>query len=138
MKFNGNQFSQILSSSKTNGSGDDADGFSLLAGRGGTIEITSPVTGEYDFAKFHAKQSGQTDGKYYEQQVTFDGAGVLDINGDLGLYTGNKNDDSVSGAALNIGEGTIKANQISLTNYHVTDDDPKTYEAVTLKMFRRA
>ena len=133
MKFNGNQFSQILSSSKTNGSGDDADGFSLLAGRGGTIEITSPVTGEYDFAKFHAKQSGQTDGKYYEQQVTFDGAGVLDINGDLGLYTGNKNDDSVSGAALNIGEGTIKANQISLTNYHVTDDDPKTYEAVTLK-----
>ena len=133
MKFNGNQFSQILSSSKTNGSGDDADGFSLLAGRGGTIEITSPVTGEYDFAKFHAKQSGQTDGKYYEQQVTFDGAGVLDINGDLGLYTGDKNNDSVSGAALNIGEGTIKANQISLTNYHVTDSKKGTYEAVTLQ-----
>ena len=133
MKFNGNQFSQILSSSKTNGSGDDADGFSLLAGRGGTIEITSPVTGEYDFAKFHAKQSGQTDGKYYKQQVTFDGAGVLDINGDLGLYTGDKNNAQTSGAALNIGEGTIKANQISLTNYHVTDDDPKTYEAITLK-----
>ena len=65
--------------------------------------------------------------------MTFDNGGILDINGDLGLYTGNKNDDSVSGAALNIGEGTIKANQISLTNYHVTDDDPKTYEAVTLK-----
>ena len=133
MKFAGNQFDQILSSSKTNGSGDDADGFSLLAGRGGTIEITTPVTGEYDFGKFHAKQAGQDDGKYYEQQVTFDGAGVLDINGDLGLYTGNKNDDSVSGAALNIGEGTIKAKQISLTNYHVTDDKTNTYEAVTLK-----
>ena len=133
MKFNGNQFSQILSSSKTNGSGDDADGFSLLAGRGGTIEITSPVTGEYDFAKFHAKQSGQTDGKYYEQQVTFDGAGVLDINGDLGLYTGDKEDSSVAGQALNIGEGTIEATQLTLTNYHITDDKTKTYEAVTLQ-----
>ena len=133
MKFNGNQFSQILSSSKTNGSGDDADGFSLLAGRGGTIEITSPVTGEYDFAKFHAKQSGQTDGKYYEQQVTFDGAGVLDINGDLGLYTGDKEKPETAGNPLNIGSGTIKANQISLTNYHVTDEKKGTHEAVTLK-----
>ena len=133
MKFKGNQFSQILSSSKTNGSGDDADGFSLLAGRGGIIEVTTPVTGEYDFAKFHAKQAGQDDGKYYEQQVTFDGAGVLDINGDLGLYTGDKEDSSASGDMLNIGEGTIKAKQISLTNYHVTDSKTNTYEAVTLK-----
>ena len=133
MKFAGNQFDQILSSSKTS-SGDDADGFSLLAGRGGTIEITTPVTGEYDFAKFHAKQAGQDDGKYYEQQVTFDKGGVLDINGDLGLYTGKKEDSSVAGQALNIGEGTIKANQISLTNYHVTDKKKKgTYEAVTLE-----
>ena len=133
MKFAGNQFDQILSSSKTNATSDVGDGFGLVAGRGGTIDVTTPVTGEYNFSKFHAKQSGQTDGKYYEQQVTFDGAGVLDINGDLGLYTGDKNDDSVSGAALNIGEGTIKANQISLTNYHVTDEKKGTHEAVTLK-----
>ena len=133
MKFNGNQFDQILSASKSNGVGEAGDGFGLNANRGGIIEVTTPVTGEYDFSKFHAKQSGQTDGKYYEQQVTFDGAGVLDINGDLGLYTGNKNDDSVSGAALNIGEGTIKANQISLTNYHVTDEKKGTHEAVTLQ-----
>ena len=133
MKFAGNQFDQILSSSKINGSGDDADGFSLLAGRGGTIEITTPVTGEYDFGKFHTKQDGLDDGKYYEQQVTFDGAGILDINGDLGLYTGNKNDHKESGDTLDIGSGTIKANQISLTNYHVTDEKNGTYETVTLK-----
>ena len=133
MKFAGNQFDQILSSSKTNATSDAADGFGLLAGRGGTIEVTTPVTGDYSFAKFHAKDQNSGDGKYFENQMVFDGAGILDINGDLGLYTGDKNDDSVSGAALNIGQGTIKAKQISLTNYHVTDEKTNTYEAVTLK-----
>ena len=133
MKFNGNQFSQILSTSKSNGVAEAGDGFGLSANRGGTIEVTTPVTGEYDFAKFHAKQSGQTDGSYYEQQVTFDGAGILSINGDLGLYTGDKENAETAGQALDIGSGTIKAKQISLTNYHITDDKTNTYEAVTLK-----
>ena len=133
MKFAGNQFDQILSSSKTNATSDAADGFGLLAGRGGTIEVTTPVTGDYSFAKFHAKDQNSDDGKYFENQMVFDGAGILDINGDLGLYTGDKEKPETAGNPLNIGAGTIKANQISLTNYHVTDEKTNTYEAVTLK-----
>ena len=133
MKFAGNQFDQILSSSKTNATSDAADGFGLLAGRGGTIEVTTPVTGDYSFAKFHAKDQNSGDGKYFENQMVFDGAGILDINGDLGLYTGDKNDPKADGKELDIGTGTIKANQISLTNYQVTDEKKGTHEAVTLK-----
>ena len=136
IKINGNQFSQILNSAKGNGTVEGAEGFALSAsttnGKAGVIEVTTPVTGEYDFSEFQSKPA-DGNGSNYENKMTFDNGGILDINGDLGLYTGNKNDDSVSGAALNIGEGTIKANQISLTNYHVTDEKKGTHEAVTLQ-----
>ena len=137
IKINGNQFSQILNSVKGNGTVEGAEGFALSAsstnGVAGVIEVTTPVTGEYDFNEFYAQKSGDTAGNIFENRMTFNSGGILSINGDLGLYTGDKNNAQTSGAALNIGEGTIKANQISLTNYHVTDDDPKTYEAITLK-----
>ena len=132
MKFNGNQFDQILSSSKTNTTSDAGDGFGLVAGRSGTIDVTTPITGDYSFDKFGVKPADNS-GVNFENRMLFDGAGILDINGDLGLYTGDKEDSSASGGMLNIGEGTIKAKQISLTNYHVTDSKTKTYEAVTLQ-----
>ena len=132
MKFAGNQFDQILNSSKTNATSDDGDGFGLVAGRGGTIEITTPITGDYSFDKFGAKPA-DNDGSKFENHMIFDDAGILSINGDLGLYTGNKEDSSVAGQALNIGEGTIEATQLTLTNYQVTDTKNGTYEAVTLK-----
>ena len=136
VKINGNQFSQILNSEKGNGSVEGAEGFALGAsstnGVAGVIEVTTPVTGEYNFSEFQSKPA-DGNGSNYENKMTFDNGGILDINGDLGLYTGDKNNAETAGQALDIGEGTIKANQISLTNYHVTDDDPKTYEAVTLK-----
>ena len=132
MKFNGNQFDQILSSSKTNTTSDAGDGFGLVAGRSGTIDVTTPITGDYSFDKFGVKPADNS-GVNFENRMLFDGAGILSINGDLGLYTGDKEDSSISGAALNIGEGTIKAKQISLTNYHVTDSKNNTYEAVTLQ-----
>ena len=132
MKFNGNQFAQILSASKSNGVAEAGDGFGLSANRGGTIEVTTPVTGEYDFSKFQTKPSDGA-GSNFEQRVTFDGAGILSINGDLGLYTGDKENAETAGQALDIGEGTIKAKQISLTNYHITDEKTNTYEAVTLE-----
>ena len=128
MKFAGNQFSQILSTDNT--ASDYADGFQLVAGRSGTIEITTPVTGDYSFGKFAAKTESN---KNSENVMLFDGAGVLDINGDLGLYTGDKEKPETAGNPLDIGSGTIKANQISLTNYHVTDEKKGTHEAVTLQ-----
>ena len=137
VKINGNQFSQILNSVKGNTTVEGAEGFALGAsttsGSAGVIEVTTPVTGDYSFDKFYAKKSGDASGSLFENKMTFESGGILSINGDLGLYTGDKNNAETSGAALNIGEGTIKANQISLTNYHVTDEKTNTYEAVTLK-----
>ena len=137
IKIDGNQFSQILNSKKGNGDLDGAEGFALTASSStgvadGVIEVTTPVTGEYDFSEFQSKPADGT-GSNYENKMTFDNGGILDINGDLGLYTGKKIDPKESGDALDIGSGTIKANQISLTNYHVTDEKNGTYEAVTLK-----
>ena len=135
IKINGNQFSNILNSAKGNGTIEGAEGFALSAsttsGASGVIEVTTPVTGDYNFTEFQNKPADGA-GSNYENKMTFESGGILSINGDLGLYTGDKNDDSVSGAALNIGAGTIKANQISLTNYYVTDKKG-TYEAVTLE-----
>ena len=136
IKINGNQFSQILNSAKGNGTVEGAEGFALGAsttsGSAGVIEVTTPVTGEYDFSEFQSKPA-DGNGSNYENKMTFDNGGILDINGDLGLYTGNKEDGKADGTPLNIGVGTIKANQISLTNYQVTDEKKGTYEAVTLK-----
>ena len=136
IKINGNQFSQILNSAKGNGTVEGAEGFALSAsttnGKAGVIEVTTPVTGEYDFSEFQSKPA-DGNGSNYENKMTFDNGGVLDINGDLGLYTGDKEKPETAGNPLNIGAGTIKANQISLTNYHVTDEKTNTYEAVTLK-----
>ena len=136
IKIDGNQFSQILNSAKGNGTIDGAEGFALGAsstnGVAGVIEVTTPVTGEYNFSEFQSKPADDN-GSNYENKMTFNNGGILDINGDLGLYTGNKDKGSDPGASLDIGAGTIKANQISLTNYHVTDDKTNTYEAVTLK-----
>ncbi len=137
VKINGNQFSQILNSVKGNTTVEGAEGFALGAsttsGSAGVIEVTTPVTGDYSFDKFYAKKSGDASGPLFENKMTFESGGILSINGDLGLYTGDKNNAQTSGAALNIGEGTIKAKQISLTSYHVTDDKTNTYEAVTLQ-----
>ena len=136
VKINGNQFSQILNSVKGNTTVEGAEGFALGAsttsGSAGVIEVTTPVTGEYDFSEFQSKPA-DGNGSNYENKMTFDNGGILDINGDLGLYTGDKNNAETAGQALDIGEGTIKAKQISLTNYHVTDSKNNTYEAVTLK-----
>ena len=137
IKIDGNQFSQILNSEKGNGDLDGAEGFALTASSStgvadGVIEVTTPVTGEYDFSEFQSKPA-DGNGSNYENKMTFNNGGILDINGDLGLYTGNKDKGSDPGASLDIGAGTIKANQISLTNYHVTDDKTNTHEAVTLK-----
>ena len=56
VKINGNQFSQILNSVKGNTTVEGAEGFALGAsttsGSAGVIEVTTPVTGEYDFSEF--------------------------------------------------------------------------------------
>ncbi len=129
IKITGNQFEQILTAQKGNSVLEAADGFSLNVGSGSFIEVTNAVTSEHNFNKFRADEE-KTSGENF---MFFASGGTLSVNGDLGLYTGDKNDNTKSGAALNIGQGTIEANQITLTNYHITDSKNKTYEAVTLQ-----
>ena len=125
IQVNGNQFAEIL-----NGSG--ANGFAFITDNAGTIEVVSPTTGDFSFDKFLSKaQQGQDAPDL--NKFNFRSGGTLSVNGDLGLYTGDKNNAETAGAPLNIGEGTIEANQITLTNYHITDSKNKTYEAVTLQ-----
>ena len=135
IKITGNQFDQILNAQKGNGVAESGDGFALSAStatKDGVIEVTSAVTGEYNFKKFQAKPSDQA-GSSYENKMTFEDGGILAINGDLGLYTGDKKDSKASGSALNIGAGTIKATQLTLTNYEADDAKAGTYKDVVLK-----
>ena len=110
IKMTGAQLESVLE-------GDKAKGFALYAIDNGVLSVNSSITGEYNFDKFQAKPEG-SDGDMFTHRVTFDNGGVLDINGDLSLYTG-KNDDGSAATpiALNIGGGTIKADIITLTNY---------------------
>ena len=137
IKITGNQFDQILSAQKGNRVAEAGDGFSLSASTtnsaAGVIEVTSAVTGEYKFNKFQAKPTIGQEGSLFENKMTFEDGGILAINGDLGLYTGDKKDSKVSGSALDIGAGTIKATQLTLTNYEADDAKADTYKDVVLK-----
>ena len=117
VKMTGAQLEDILTDNRT-------VGYALGAEDNGVIYVNSSITGEHNFSKFQDRPDGK-DGALFANKVTFgegsvaDGrGGILDINGDLSLYTG-KNDDGSAATpiALNIGEGTIKADIITLTNY---------------------
>ena len=131
IKITGTQFDQILTESATDGSGD-TDGFSLAVAAGGVIDVSNVNTNNYSFDEFKVKGS-EIKGEFFENRMIFESEGTLRLHGDIGLYTGDPNKAETAGAALNIGQGTIEANQITLTNYHITDSKNKTYEAVTLQ-----
>ena len=118
VKMTGAQLEDILTDNKT-------VGYALGAEDNGVIYVNSSITGEHNFSKFQDRPDGK-DGALFANKVTFgegsvaDGrGGILDINGDLSLYTGKNADGSAasSGSALDIGTGTIKADIITLTNY---------------------
>ena len=118
VKMTGAQLEDILTDNRT-------VGYALGAEDNGVIYVNSSITGEHDFSKFQDRPEG-TSGALFANKVTFgegsvaDGlGGILDINGDLSLYTGKNADGTAasSGSALDIGTGTIKADIITLTNY---------------------
>ena len=79
-------------------------------GSGGYVYINGTLTGEHSFDKF---TSTETAGK-----VAFTGAGVLDINGTLNLFTGVKGTPATAATAFDIDAGTIAADIIDLHNYN--------------------
>ena len=101
----------------------------LNIGDGGYVNVNGSVTGSYDFDKFGTTPS--------DGVVAFTGtsSGILDINGDLSLYTGKDATGTVlhSADALEIGEGTIKADTVYLTNYATKSDKDSTYLDTTFK-----
>ena len=105
---------------------DELDGFALGATDKGEIYVNSSITGEHDFTKFIEAPSGAVDGSEVENRVALNKEGVLDINGDLSLFTG-KNGNAAGGSnhvsPLNIGTGIIKADTITLTNYAVDNKE---------------
>ena len=143
VKLTGGQLSEILNGQTTNG--QSTEGFSIGLADNGTATITTALTGEYDFSKFIAKPTSQ-EGSLYENKVVFEDdtnttevlGGILDINGDISLYTGKDATGAAAstGSALDIGSGVIKADTVTLTNYAVDGDGngvDTTFAAGTLE-----
>ena len=134
VKMTGAQLEDILTDNRT-------VGYALVAEDNGVIYVNSSITGEHDFSKFQDRPEG-TSGALFANKVTFgegsvaDGlGGVLDINGDLSLYTGKDAAGTVlhTADALNIGNGTIKADTVYLTNYATKSEKDATYLDTTFK-----
>ena len=134
VKMTGAQLEDILTDNRT-------VGYALGAEDNGVIYVNSSITGEHNFSKFQTRPEG-TDGSLFANKVTFgegsvaDGlGGILDINGDLSLYTGKDAAGNAlhSGDALDIGSGTIKADTVYLTNYATKSDKDSTYLDTTFK-----
>ena len=77
---------------------------------GGYVYVNGSLTGEHNFNKFSSGTAAHT--------VNFTGAGVLDINGTLNLFTGVKGTPATAATAFDIDEGTIAADVIDLHNYN--------------------
>ena len=136
MNMTGSQLEGILSG-KTSKAGNvtDYNQYILTAESGGTIYVNSSITGEHDFGKFTVSKSTNTTGADTNKVFFGSGGGTLDINGDLSLYTGKDaaGNDLHSGDVLDIGEGTIKADIITLTNYATKSDKDSTPLDTTFK-----
>ena len=134
VKMTGAQLEDILTDNRT-------VGYALSAEDNGVIYVNSSITGEHNFSKFQDRPEGK-DGALFANKVTFgegsvtDGlGGVLDINGDLSLYTGKDAAGTVlhTADALDIGTGTIKADTVYLTNYATKSDKDSSYLDTTFK-----
>ena len=91
--------------------GDNGAQTKFSIGSGGYVYVNGTLTGEHSFSKF---SGGSANGGI----VGFTGTGVLDINGTLNLYTGDKANTSTAASAFDIGSGTIAADIIDLHNYN--------------------
>ena len=136
MNMTGSQLEGILSG-KTSKAGNvtDYNQYILTAESGGTIYVNSSITGEHDFGKFTVSKGTNTTGADTNKVFFGSGGGTLDINGDLSLYTGKDaaGNDLHSGDVLDIGEGTIKADTVYLTNYATKSDKDSTPLDTTFK-----
>ena len=87
-------------------------------GNGGYVYVNGSLTGEHSFEKFSSGTAAHT--------VNFTGAGVLDINGTLNLYTGDPKNTGTTANPFDIGAGTIAADVIDLHNYNKDRDGNAT------------
>ena len=97
---------------------DTTDHYQLDIQSGGYVYVDGTLTGEHSFSKFS--------GAAADNKVAFTGDGVLDINGTLNLYTGDKENTSTPATAFDIGAGTIAADVIDLHNYEQDRDGNAT------------
>ena len=106
--LNAGDFNEFLTST----SGDNTK-FSI--GSGGYVSVDGTLTGEHSFSNFSGAAAANGG------IVAFTGAGVLDINGSLNLYTGAKDTPNTAATAFDIGSGTIVADAIDIKNYNTSN-----------------
>ena len=116
----GNQFNSFLGNGNTDADGDAiASQTKLNINNDGVLFVDGPVTGDINFDKFTNAADGST------QHINFvsgggSGAGTLYINGGISLVTGDADTD---GSSLDIGNGTIDAQTISINDNSIASDD---------------
>ena len=114
----GNQFNSFLGNGNTDTNGKAiASQTKLNINNDGVLFVDGPVTGNIDFGTFTNVESGNATA----QHINFvsgatSGEGTLYINGGISLVTGN-------GSSLDIGNGTIDAQTISINDNSIASDD---------------
>ena len=118
----GNQFNSFLGNGNTDTNGKAiASQTKLNINTDGVLFVDGPVTGDINFDKF----TNVEDTNAKAQHINFvsgggSGAGTLYINGGISLVTG---DADTEGSSLDIGNGTIDAQTISINDNSIASED---------------
>ena len=135
MAMTGGQLEGILSAKTDNADTTDYDQYVIMISSGGKVVANSAITGEHDFSKFTVLPESTLSDNDSNKVYFGTGGGSLEINGDLSLYTGKDTSGKAAHTAgsLDIGDGTIKADIITLTNYATKSDKDSTPLDTTFK-----